>query len=135
MLDDGGTGDARAKSLHERWAKWDPGVSLRILRTDYASVVEPIIAFIDELCEDADKQVVVLIPVVIADKARYRLLHNQIDLVLSRALRTRPDVVVARVQFHLAELARDEEQSAAGGPVMHPTRARRRSGTSRGGRG
>jgi len=32
---------------------------------------------------------------------RYRILHNQIDLVLSSALRSRPDVVVARVQLPL----------------------------------
>ena len=40
-------------------------------------------------------------------KLRYRLLHNQIDLVLSAALRKRDDVVVARVRLPIAEL-RDE---------------------------
>lgn len=102
---DDGDGDTRARSLGDQWAAWDPGVPLRILRTDYASVVEPILGFIDDLREKDDKQVVVLIPVVIPDKARYRLLHNQIDLVLSRALRDRPDVVVARVRFSLQDLA------------------------------
>jgi hypothetical protein len=67
--------------------------------------VEPIISFIDELRAHDDRQIVVLIPVVIPDRMRYRLLHNQIDLVLSAALRTRPDVVVARVQLPLGELA------------------------------
>jgi sensor domain CHASE-containing protein len=32
---------------------------------------------------------------------RYRILHNQIDRVLSAALRTRTDVVVARVAMPL----------------------------------
>ncbi len=114
VLDDGGAGDARARALSEQWASWDPGVPLKILRTDYASVVEPITTFIDELCENAETQVVVLIPVVIPDKSRYRVLHNQIDLVLSRALRTRPEVVVARVQFHLEDLAGDQERSGTG---------------------
>ena len=58
----------------------------------------------------ADKQIVVLIPVVIPDKVRYRLLHNQIDLVLSRALHGRPDVVVARTKFSLEELARESDE-------------------------
>ncbi len=50
---------------------------------------------------------VVLIPVVIPERVRYRFLHNQIDVVLSAALRTRPDVVVARVQLPLQVLANE----------------------------
>ncbi len=99
VFDSGDEGDDRARSLRRQWAAWDPGVRLQILRTDYASVVDPILSFIDELRAKADKQIVVLIPVVIPDKVRDRVLHNQIDLVLSRALQGRPDVVVARVQF------------------------------------
>ena len=74
------------------------GVPLRVLHTDYASVVEPIVAFIDELRDEhPDDQLVVLIPVIRPDKLRYRILHNQMDLVLSSALRSRDDVIVARV--------------------------------------
>ena len=45
-----------------------------------------------------------LIPVIRPDKWRYRILHNQLDLVLSSALRSRTDIVVARVTLpmHLA---------------------------------
>ena len=45
----------------------------------------------------SDQQIVVLIPVVVPEHIRYRILHNQIDRVLSLALRTRTDVVIARV--------------------------------------
>ena len=48
-----------------------------------------------------DDQLVVLIPVIRPDKLRYRILHNQLDLVLSSALRSRSDVVVARVTVPL----------------------------------
>lgn len=95
----GEEGDAAGAALEEAWAKWDPGVALRVLQTEYSSVVEPITAFIDELSSSDDRQIVVLIPTVIPDRVRYRILHNQIDLVLSTALRSRPDVVVARVQL------------------------------------
>ena len=44
---------------------------LQVLRTEYASVAEPIVTFIDELCEHHDKQIVVLIPVVLPDRLRY----------------------------------------------------------------
>jgi hypothetical protein len=73
-----------------------------VLHTEYASVVQPIVAFIDELRADhPDDQLVVLIPVVRPEKVRYRILHNQLDLVLSAALRNRDDVVVARVTVPL----------------------------------
>jgi len=65
VLDDGGESEDRARTLQQQWASWDPGVELRVLRTDYASVVEPITSFIDELRAHDDRQIVVLIPVVI----------------------------------------------------------------------
>ena len=102
--------EADAEALQAEWARWDPGVPLRVLHTDYVSVVEPIVAFIDELRERHDEQIVVLIPVVVPAKLRYRFLHNQIDLVLSAALRSRADVVVARVPFDIGEAAPATDQ-------------------------
>jgi amino acid transporter len=101
VIDQGDDAENAAQALEQEWAQWDPGVPLRILHTEYASVVEPIVAFIDDARADSDQQIVVLIPVVIPDRFRYRLLHNQIDHVLSAALRTRTDVVVARVAMPL----------------------------------
>jgi amino acid transporter len=95
--DDGGDGAA----LEHAWEQWDPGVPLEILHTEYASVVRPIVAFIDEARRRSDQQIVVLIPVVVPTRVRYRLLHNQIDRLLSRALRDRTDLVVARVAMPL----------------------------------
>jgi hypothetical protein len=100
-LDSGDHGDAQQPSLEEEWADWDPGVPLRVLHTEYASVVDPIVALIDELRKERREQIVVLIPVVVPARVRYRLLHTQIDLVLSAALRSRTDVVVARVGMPL----------------------------------
>jgi hypothetical protein len=101
VIAQGDDGQNATQSLEREWAQWDPGVPLRILHTEYSSVVEPIVAFIDDARADSDQQIVVLIPVVIPDRFRYRILHNQIDHVLSAALRTRTDVVVARVAMPL----------------------------------
>jgi len=86
-----------AADVERRWREWDPGVELRVLHTDYSSIVQPIVRLVDELLSAHNRQVVVLIPVVIPDRLRYRLLHNQIDLALASELRRRPNVVVARV--------------------------------------
>ncbi len=88
--------------LREQWKDWDPGVPLHVLHNEYASVVQPVVEFIDDVRgRHPDDQIVVLIPVVRPDRRRYLVLHNQIDLVLSRALRSRTDVVVARVTMPL----------------------------------
>ncbi len=103
VIDQGDDGQDATQTLEQEWTQWDPGVPLRILHTEYSSVVEPIVAFIDELRGRSDQQIVVLIPVVIPDRFRYRILHNQIDHVLSSALRTRTDLVVARVAMPLQD--------------------------------
>jgi amino acid transporter len=99
-------------SLEYYWRMWDPGVTLQVLHNEYSSVVQPIVAFIDEVREHhPDDQIVVLIPVIRPDMLRYRLLHNQLDLVLSNALRSREDIVVARVTTPLVE---DDSSSPSG---------------------
>jgi amino acid transporter len=87
--------------LEQLWAQWHPGPPLQILRTEYSSIVEPICAFIDQTRAKSDQQIVVLIPIVVPNRWRYRLLHNQLDLVLSAALHKHADVIVARVQMPL----------------------------------
>jgi amino acid transporter len=89
------------EELVRRWDEWQPGVPLRVLYTEYASVVEPIVEFIDHERATRDGQIVVLVPVVIPTRVRYRLLHNHIELILTRALRSRTDIIVARVPMAL----------------------------------
>jgi hypothetical protein len=55
--------DERERKLKEDWERWGPGVPLHLLRTEYASVVRPIVAFVDELEKGRDERVMVLIPV------------------------------------------------------------------------
>ena len=98
---DGVDGEETARRMQDEWAHWDPGVPLVVLHTEYASVVEPILGYIDHTCQVHTEQVVVLIPTIIPPRLRYGLLHNHLDLVLSAALRSRPDVVVARVSMPL----------------------------------
>ncbi|HTT87444.1 MAG TPA: APC family permease, partial [Acidimicrobiales bacterium] len=94
---DGVTAGVDTSSVEDQWRRWRPGVKLRVLHTRYASVVGPVVRLVDQLRGEDDRQVVVLIPVLIPDRLRYRLLHNQIDLALAAELHRRPDVVVARV--------------------------------------
>jgi amino acid transporter len=102
--------------IEEDWARWDPGVELSVIRTDYSSVVQPLVDFVDEVRARGENQVVVLIPMLIPEHAYQWVLHNQIDLALSAALRRRPDVVVARVPMALPELDVQEAQGDGAAP-------------------
>jgi amino acid transporter len=109
VIDQDDSGEDAARQLQRAWKDWDPGVPLQVLHTQYASVVKPIVAFIDEARKQSDQQIVVLIPVVVPEHFRYRILHNQIDQVLTAALRTRTDIVVARVSMPLSVTPSGEE--------------------------
>ncbi|MGA3220349.1 MAG: APC family permease, partial [Acidimicrobiales bacterium] len=115
VIDQGDNDQHEAQELEREWAEWGPGVPLRILHTEFSSVVRPIVAFIDEAREYHDHQIVVLIPVVIPEHLRYQLLHNQVDRVLTAALRARTDVVVARVAMPLQAPPAHPVPFAAGG--------------------
>jgi hypothetical protein len=115
VLDQGEGVDQAAEQLERAWARWDPGVELTVLRTEYASVVGPILGFIDEARAAGDHQIVVLIPIVVPEHVRDRVLHNQIDVVLSRALRSRTDIVVARVPMPLGPASQAEADAERAG--------------------
>lgn len=72
-----------------------------MLHTEYASVAGPILAFLDQLREQRAEQIVVLIPVATPDRLRYTFLHDHLDLVLTAALRNRPNIVTVRVPVPL----------------------------------
>ena len=89
--------------IAQEWMEWNPGVQLEILESDYSSIVTPLVNYIDEIRNSIDHQIVILIPVVIPDKGRYRILHNQIDLLLSAALSGRSDLIIARAKYPLGQ--------------------------------
>ena len=93
----------RVAELERVWRRWHPGVPLRVLHTPYSSIVQPIVEFIDRLRLERTDQIVVLIPYVVPDWPWHWVLHNQLDHVLSQALRSRTDVIVARVSASLSE--------------------------------
>lgn len=96
--------EARIADLQKQWSAWKPGIPLEIRRTEYASIASTMVGYVRELQGSCDKQIVVLIPTVVPPRLRYRPLHNQMDHILSNALRSCPDVVVARVPMALEDL-------------------------------
>jgi len=131
VLEGGDDATVYAQHLFDDWERWNCGIPLKLLHTDYASVVQPILAFIDQLRADhPDDQLVVLIPVIRPEKFRYRILHNQLDLVLSSALRSRDDIVVARVTVPLVP-PENEHKTDRQPPAQAPPRSEPQPGAGK----
>ncbi|MHB1501592.1 MAG: APC family permease [Candidatus Dormibacteria bacterium] len=94
---------ARQKAVEQEWARWDPGVELVVLRSQYHSVARPLLRYISSLKPSAARRVIVLIPVVLPRHFWHRALHNHLDRVLSAALSRRHNVVVARLTLPLSD--------------------------------
>ena len=86
----------RAARFQQEWDAWAPGTRLVMLKTEYHSVVRPIVRFVKLALSEGHHRIVVLIPVLEPPHWRQHILHNQVDLALSESLRHRSDVVVAR---------------------------------------
>jgi amino acid transporter len=93
--------DDEREELGPLWNAWKPGVELVTLRSRYHSVVRPLVSFVAQQRRDPGTLIVVLIPVLSPHRLRHRIFHNQLDLALAAALRSQPNVIVARVPYHL----------------------------------
>lgn len=89
--------------MEKKWAEWDPGVRLIILKSSYRSIIRPLIKFIDtvEWKTGETDHLTILIPQFIPKHWWQNILHNQTSLMLRAFLYNRKDVVIATVPYHL----------------------------------
>ncbi len=97
------TDDERDKTLPQRWKRWAPTIELRLLRSPYRELIEPVISFIDQCHQEGDHTVTVVLPDVLPHAWYQTLLHNQSELAFKLALLRHPGVVVTSVPFQLRE--------------------------------
>lgn len=59
-----GFNDEDIKLMEKKWAEWDPGVRLVVLRSSYRSVIRPLVKFVDivESKQSEHDHVTILIP-------------------------------------------------------------------------
>jgi amino acid transporter len=93
--------DDAASHLQQDWERWNPGVTLRILRSTSRSVAKPILSYLHSPELARRHEVLVLIPELEPRRWRHRLLQNQRDVILVNTLRRHCDVSVARLPYRL----------------------------------
>lgn len=86
------------------WEKYHPTVPLIILASPYRSVVEPLLAYVDEVVKERpDDFLTVVLPEFVPAKWWHHLLHNQRAFLVKWSLLFKRNVVVTSVPFHLQQ--------------------------------
>lgn len=84
------------------WERWVHGVPFVVLKSPYRSVIQPLIAYIDDVEEIShDDVVTVVIPEFVTSKWWHRILHNQTALFIRAALAFKRGKIVTSVRYHI----------------------------------
>lgn len=87
--------------LQEKWGIWGEGTRLMILNSPYRLLLEPIIEYIESLCQIRQRNeiITVVVPQFVSRHWWTSLLHNQTAFMLRLALLLRPGVVIIEVPY------------------------------------
>jgi hypothetical protein len=98
------TDPAVTSKIEAKWDTWGDGVRLVVLKSDYRSIVDPLIAYIDRVdaCQ-GDDVITVVMPQFLARRWWHNILHNQTALLVRLALLFRRGMVVTDVPYRLKE--------------------------------
>jgi amino acid transporter len=94
-----GNEEERAR-IKRAWDEWSPGVPIEILLDGHRSLIRGVLRYIRSV-EDEDATIMVLIPLIDPRRRRHEILHNQRGRLLESVLKSRTDVVVASLPFHI----------------------------------
>ena len=88
--------------VRKDWEKWGRGIPLVVLDSPYRSLIEPLLAYIEQVAsEPPEAFVTVVLPEFVPARIWHNLLHNQRALLIKGALLFKRNVVVTSVPFHL----------------------------------
>ncbi len=89
--------------MQRKWEEWGEGVRLVILESPYRRMLEPLLAYIQELeaKRQPNEQITVVVPQFVPSNWLANLLHMQTAVVLRLALMFRPGIVITDVPYHV----------------------------------
>jgi hypothetical protein len=98
------TDPEEAAKLQHQWGQLGLEIPLEIVESPYRSLSAPLLEYVDKLlAADTQSFVAVIIPEFVPQHWRHAFLHNQSAIMLSFALRSRPNAVLIAVRHALAE--------------------------------
>jgi amino acid transporter len=92
--------EEEAAEIKRRWDEWACRVPIEVLLDRQRSLIRTVLRYVESI-EDTDATITVLIPEIIPRKPFHEILHNQRGRLLEAVLKSRTDVIVATLPFHL----------------------------------
>jgi len=92
--------EEECEQIKRDWVEWACGIPIEVLLDPHRSLVRTVLKYVKSI-ENEDATITVLIPQIIPSKARHEILHNQRGRLLESVLKSRTNVVVATLPFHI----------------------------------
>jgi len=103
--DDHGRDSASIERLRADWPKYCEGIPLRVLRSPYRKIVEPIVNELDRMRRaEPEYTITVILPEFVTGNWWANLLHNQTALRIKTTLLMKPKTIVISIPYHLEPL-------------------------------
>ncbi len=92
----------KTPAFRAAWLEHFPNVTLVILASPYRSLIDPLVAYLDEVQKETpNTQITVVLPEIVPARRWQNLLHGQSALMLKLHLMNRKRVVVTNVRYHM----------------------------------
>lgn len=94
---------ADAERVKREWDVWGDGVRLVVLESPYRLLVEPLLAYIEQISKvrQRDETLTIVVPQFVPRRSWHNLLHAQTAAFLRLALMFRPGIVITSVPYQL----------------------------------
>jgi len=104
------TDAASQEAVEHKWGQWGSGVRLVILGSPYRLLLEPLLAYIQEVADhrQPNEVITIVVPQFVPHRRWHELLHAQTAVLLRLALLFRRGIVITNVPYHV-ESAQEED--------------------------
>jgi hypothetical protein len=103
--DEYGRDSASLEKLRADWPNYCEGIPLRVLRSPYRKIVEPIVNELDRMRRvEPEYTITVILPEFVTGHWWANILHNQTALRIKTTLLRKPKTVVISIPYHLEPL-------------------------------
>jgi hypothetical protein len=94
---------SQAEDLQRKWETWGEGVRLVVLESPFRLLLEPLVAYIEELAaqRQPNETITIVVPQFVPRRRWHNLLHTQAALMLRLALLFKPGIVITDVPYQV----------------------------------
>lgn len=100
------TDPEKAAWVDRKWGLWGNGIRLVVVESPYRQLVEPLLAYIEQV--DSQRQphemITIVVPQFVPEKRWHNLLHAQTAVVLRMALLGKPGIVITSVPYQVGRV-------------------------------